>query len=62
MFLLMSAEELFWESSAGSFRLAEAGQMRQSIYKNQRNLKDIDIRFTEIYRGFETHGSILRRS
>ena len=41
------------------FGSAEAGQMHQSILKNPRNLKDIDVRFTEIYRRLEYHESIF---
>ncbi len=41
------------------FGSAEASQMHQSILKNPRNLKDIDVRFTEIYRRLEYHESIF---
>ena len=41
------------------FGSAEAGQMHQSILKTPRNRKDIDVRFTEIYRRVEYHGSIF---
>jgi len=44
---------------ASFFGSAEASQMHQSILKKPRNLKDIDVRFTEIYRRVEYHGSIF---
>ena len=39
---------------------ALASQMHQGIFKKQGNLKDIDVRFTEIYRRVEYHVSIFR--
>src|SRR5262245_8420230 len=50
-----------WETAAerASFGSAEVSQTHQGILKKQWNLEDIDVRFTEIYRRVEHHGSIF---
>jgi hypothetical protein len=46
-----------WEPASSA--LAEASQMPQGVLKKQRNVKDIDVWFTEIYPRVEYHGSIF---